>query len=96
LVRIFVEFTPVGILVSDTLRLYFIFQLSEELTGSLKSLKPEGNLLTDRFKSMQKRNIIETRVKQKIVKNKRKRKLVVKRNYKMGFDWEKNRPGKLK
>lgn len=71
-------------------------KLSEELTGSLKSLKPEGNLLTDRFKSMQKRNIIETRVKQKIVKNKRKRKLVVKRNYKMGFDWEKNRPGKLK
>ena len=69
--------------------LKFIFQLSEELTGSLKSLKPEGNLLNDRFKSMQKRNIIETRVKQKIVKNKRKRKLAVKRNYKMGFDWEK-------
>merc|ERR1719510_2538321 len=64
-------------------------KLSEELTGSLKSLKPEGNLLIDRFKSMQKRNIIETRVKQKIVKNKRKRKLVVKRNYKMGFEWEK-------
>merc|ERR550519_1114676 len=57
-------------------------KLSEELTGSLKSLKPEGNLLNDRFKSMQKRNIIETRVKQKIVKNKRKRKLAVKRNYK--------------
>ena len=46
-------------------------------------------MLNDRFKSMQKRNIIETRVKQKIVKNKRKRKLAVKRNYKMGFDWEK-------
>merc|ERR1719510_633215 len=63
-------------------------KLSEQLTGSLKSLKPEGNLLNDRFKSMQKRNIIETRVKQKIVKNKRKRKLAVKRNYKMGFAWE--------
>jgi nucleolar protein 53 len=64
-------------------------KLSEELTGSLKSLKPEGNLLTDRYKSMQKRNIIETRIKQKIVKNKRNRKLAEKRNYKMGFDWEK-------
>lgn len=64
-------------------------KLTEELTGSLRSLKPEGNLLTDRYKSMQKRNIIETRVKQKIVKNKRKRKLAEKRNYKMGFDWEK-------
>ena len=73
----------------EYLKFQFIFQLSEELTGSLKSLKPEGNLLIDRFKSMQKRNIIETRVKQKIVKNKRKRKLVVKRNYKMGFEWEK-------
>merc|ERR1711994_538766 len=47
-------------------------KLSEELTGNLRSLKPEGNLLTDRYKSMQKRNIIETRVKQKIVKNKKK------------------------
>merc|ERR1719322_294167 len=64
-------------------------KLSEELTGNLRSLKPEGNLLTDRYKSMQKRNIIETRVKQKIVKNKKKRKLAEKRNYKMGFEWEK-------
>merc|ERR1712018_408255 len=64
-------------------------KLSEELTGNLRSLKPEGNLLTDRFKSLQKRNIIETRVKQKIVRNKRKRKLAEKRNYKMGFEWEK-------
>ena len=48
----------------------------------------EGNLLCDRFKSMQKRNVIETRVKHKIVKNRRKRKLAEKRSYKMGFDWE--------
>jgi len=67
-------------------------KLSEELGqqgGTLRSLKPEGNLLTDRYKSLQKRNIIETRVKQKIVRNKRKRKLVEKRNHKMGFEWEK-------
>merc|ERR1712038_1946351 len=38
-------------------------KLSDELTGNLRSLKPEGNLLADRYKSMQKRNIIETRVK---------------------------------
>ena len=37
---------------------------------------------------MQKRNIVETRVKQKIVKNRKKRKLAEKRTYKMGFDWE--------
>ena len=38
--------------------------LSEELTGSLRSLKTEGNLLHDRFKSLQRRNIIESRTKQ--------------------------------
>lgn len=63
-------------------------KLSDELTGNLRSLKPEGNLLCDRFKSMQKRNVIETRVKHKIVKNRRKRKVAEKRSYKMGFDWE--------
>lgn len=65
-------------------------KLSDELKGSLMSLKPEGNLLNDRFKSMQKRNLIETRVKHKIVKNRRKRKLQEKRSYKMGFEWEKS------
>lgn len=63
-------------------------KLTDELTGNLRSLKPEGNLLEDRFKSFQKRNILETRLKQKMVKTK-KRKKVEKRNYKMGFKWEK-------
>jgi nucleolar protein 53 len=36
-------------------------KLSGELTGNLRSLKPEGNVLLDRYKSLQKRNIIETR-----------------------------------
>ena len=64
-------------------------KLSDELTGNLRSLKPEGNLLEDRFKSLQKRNILETRTKKKLTKAKaRKRKKVEKRNYKMGFSWE--------
>ncbi len=64
-------------------------KLSNELTGNLRSIKPEGNLIEDRYKSLQKRNVIETRVKQKIVRNKKKRKRLEKRNYKMGFSWEK-------
>lgn len=43
-----------------------------------------------RFKSLQKRNLIETRVKHKIVRNSKKRKRLEKRNYKM--PWEKPIP----
>ena len=43
-----------------------------------------------RFKSLQKRNVIETRVKAKIVRNPKKRKRLEKRNYKM--PWEKPIP----
>ena len=39
-------------------------KLSGELVGSLRTLKTEGNLLEDRFKSIQRRNIIESRTKQ--------------------------------
>ena len=42
-------------------------KLSDELTGSLISLKPEGNILMDRYKSFQKRNILESRNKAKFV-----------------------------
>ena len=63
-------------------------KLGEELTGNLRSLKPEGNILEERFNSFQKRNVVETRKKGKITKTKRKKK-VEKRNYKMGFKWEK-------
>nr|CAG8467848.1 9818_t:CDS:2 [Entrophospora candida] len=38
-------------------------QLPDELTGSLRKLKPEGNLFQDRMCSLQERNIIEPRVK---------------------------------
>ncbi|CAO3693878.1 unnamed protein product [Umbelopsis ramanniana] len=37
-------------------------QLTEELSESLRTLKPEGNAFKDRFNSLQKRNIIEPRV----------------------------------
>ena len=42
-------------------------KLSDELTGNLRTLKPEGNILMDRYKSLQKRNIIESRNKAKFV-----------------------------
>ncbi|XP_056330372.1 ribosome biogenesis protein NOP53 [Danio aesculapii] len=40
-------------------------QLSDELASSLRSLKPEGSILKDRFKSLQKRNLIEPRERAK-------------------------------
>ncbi|KAA0701708.1 Ribosome biogenesis protein NOP53 [Triplophysa tibetana] len=40
-------------------------QLSDELPGSLRCLKPEGSILKDRFKSFQKRNLIEPRERAK-------------------------------
>lgn len=46
-------------------------KLVDELEGSLRRLKPEGNLLEDRFKSLQERNIIEVRKRAKGSKLKR-------------------------
>lgn len=34
------------------------FNMAQEISGNLKNMKVEGNLLIDRFKSMQKRNIL--------------------------------------
>ena len=62
-------------------------KLSDELTGNLRNLRQEGSLLEDRFKSLQRRNMIEVRVKQKTVR-KLKRKTFEKRSHKMG--WEEN------
>merc|ERR1712203_128770 len=53
---------------------------------NLRNLKSEGSLLEDRYKSMQKRNVIETRVPQKIVKKAHKRKKFEKKSYKMGWE----------
>ncbi|XP_002741750.1 ribosome biogenesis protein NOP53-like [Saccoglossus kowalevskii] len=56
------------------------YQVSEELTGNLRLLKPEGSIIHDRYKSLQSRNILEPRVP---VKKKRRYKLKVyeKRSY---------------
>ncbi|KAM3911189.1 ribosome biogenesis protein NOP53 [Leptodactylus fuscus] len=55
-------------------------QLSEELSESLRKLKPEGSVIKDRFKSFQKRNLIEPRERAKF-----KRKLKVKYVEKRAF-----------
>jgi len=47
--------------------------LSDEITGNLRTMKAAGNLLHDRFKSLQKRNIIETRIRAKPTKTKMKK-----------------------
>lgn len=61
------------------------FSMPENLTGNLRNVKSEGNLLADRFHSMQKRNILAVTVRH----NRRKGK--VKKFVKPGFkdDWKK-------
>lgn len=54
-------------------------QLSEEITGNLRTLKPEGNIMRDRYKNLQKRNMIEPREKAK-GKDKYSKKRFQKRN----------------
>ncbi|XP_046892477.1 ribosome biogenesis protein NOP53 [Hypomesus transpacificus] len=56
-------------------------QLSDEIPGSLRTLKPEGSILKDRFKSMQKRNLIEPRERAKF-KRRHKLKYTEKRAFK--------------
>ncbi|XP_057694224.1 ribosome biogenesis protein NOP53 [Corythoichthys intestinalis] len=55
-------------------------KLSDELRSSLRELKPEGSVLKDRFKSLQKRNLIEPRERAKF-KRKYKLKYVEKRAF---------------
>ncbi|KAM5236545.1 LOW QUALITY PROTEIN: ribosome biogenesis protein NOP53 [Ctenodactylus gundi] len=54
--------------------------LSSELSDSLRTMKPEGSILRDRFKSFQRRNMIEPRERAKF-KRKYKVKLVEKRAF---------------
>ncbi|KAJ3300262.1 Glioma tumor suppressor candidate region protein 2 [Borealophlyctis nickersoniae] len=56
-------------------------QLTEDLADSLRELKPEGNLFLDRFQSLQKRSLIETRVRVG-KRQKYKRKMVETHDYK--------------
>jgi hypothetical protein len=43
----------------------FDFNMPKDIKGSVRKIKTEGSILVDRFKSMQKRNVIETRVRHK-------------------------------
>jgi nucleolar protein 53 len=43
------------------------FNLGKEINGNLRGIKPEGNILEDRYKSFQRRNIIEPTVRQRYV-----------------------------
>lgn len=54
-------------------------KLTEELTDSLRRLVPEGSVVRDRFNSLQKRNLIETR--KRVGKQKRRYKLKTKEIY---------------
>ena len=68
-------------------------KLSDELTGNLRNIRQEGSLLEDRFKSMQRRNMVEVRVKQKTVRI-LKRKTFEKRSHKMGWEENQNKVNK--
>lgn len=61
------------------------FHLGNEISGNLKNIKPEGNLLKDRFKSLQKRNILEPTLKQP-PKKKPKYKKYERASHKMGWE----------
>jgi len=56
-------------------------KLSSEICGSLRQLKPEGNLLVDRYKSLQKRCVIEPRDRFKPPRRKYKVKYQEKRSF---------------
>ena len=56
-------------------------QFEEELADCLRRLKPEGNLLKERFRSLMERGILETRV-MPVVQRKRKVTEVEKWSYK--------------
>lgn len=60
------------------------FQSPGDLVGSLRELKPEGSVLSDRFLSLQKRNVVEPTLKRNMRRAKTKR--FVKPSHKMGWE----------
>mgnify|MGYP002716717389 CR=1 FL=1 len=62
------------------------FQLPEELSGNLRNINSIGSILHDRFKSLQKRNILAPTIKRHYKKAKVKK---YERNH-TKMDWEKN------
>lgn len=63
-----------------------VFSMREDLTGNLRNLRTKGSLLTDRFRSLQKRNILAVTARHHHKKAK------VKKFVKPGFkdDWKKS------
>ncbi|KAI4457490.1 glioma suppressor candidate [Holotrichia oblita] len=63
-----------------------VFSMREDLTGNLRNLRTQGSLLTDRFRSLQKRNILAVTARQNHKKAK------VKKFVKPGFNdnWKKS------
>ncbi|XP_024885100.1 ribosome biogenesis protein NOP53 [Temnothorax curvispinosus] len=61
------------------------FQLAEELTGNLRNCKPSKNLLKERYKSLQQRNIVAPTVI-KLKRDKAKMKQFVKPDHKINLD----------
>ena len=61
------------------------FKLTEELTGALRNSEPAGNLLNDRFKSLQQRNIVAPS-KIKLKRDKAKVKRFIKPDHKIDMD----------
>lgn len=57
-------------------------QLPEELAGSIRGLRPEGNLLEDRFKALQEQAKIEPRVRRTLKRRKYELKTYEKHTYK--------------
>lgn len=60
------------------------FQLAEELTGNLRNFKPSNNLLKERYKSLQQRNIVAPAVI-KLKRDKAKMKKFVKPDHKLNL-----------
>ncbi|KAF4520928.1 hypothetical protein B566_EDAN008903 [Ephemera danica] len=63
------------------------FNMPGDLSGNIRNIKVEGSLLVTQFKSLQKRNIIETRVRQKRTR-KYKLKKFTKASHKTDLDME--------
>lgn len=56
--------------------------LGDELADSLRSVKPKTNLMEEHFNRLQKRNMVETRIRRKV---KRKPKRMIKRDQKVDY-----------
>jgi len=66
------------------------FLLNEELVGSLRQLKPQGSIIEERLKSLQKRNILPVSGEKKNI-SKLKNKLRIKKTEKRGHQEVANR-----